>query len=285
MVGALPGLETYLPDTTVQALTPALVLAIPRSHLLERLQDDLNFAAHLYRASAVLLANQLEQLMGQFQCSALSFQQPQLREAVTVFAELQDSDLDWLTAAGRVQQVTANSVLVRCDRPIDALHILLDGAVALSAPDLKRNRLAHAFSAVEHAHPETEFARLSRGDMVGEMRFVNACAADITVKTLRESQVLSIPYWRLAAKLLHDPGFAARFYRVLAVLIANKQQAIVQQLGGSRLTQTQGQALTDSNGNDLSSQFLTQVALAEARFEWMLKRTRIQVGSGREHAW
>ncbi|GAB1542653.1 hypothetical protein NUACC21_53270 [Scytonema sp. NUACC21] len=276
MVGEIPFVDTYLPSTTVSALTKSLVLVIPRSQLLHKLQQDLSFAAHLYRASAVLLANRLEQMIHQLGHSTVVLSQPQLREALIVFAELDDSDIDWLIAAGRVQQLTANTVLIRRGRPIEALHILLDGAVALTEGEDEGNPLARVFSGLEDNQPlEREFARLSRGDILGETPFIEAQPPAVTVRALQDSRVLSIPRWRLAAKLLHDVAFAARFYRVLAVLLADKQQAIVQRLGYGRLSYSRGQSLENSYANELNSHFLSQVALAGARFEWMLKRIRI----------
>ncbi|MGI2908762.1 cyclic nucleotide-binding domain-containing protein [Tolypothrix sp. VBCCA 56010] len=276
MVGEIPFLETYLPSTTVCATSKSLVLAIERSHLLQKLQQDLNFAAHLTRASAVLLANRLELLMNQLGRSTVVLSQPQLREALIIFAELHDSDIDWLIAAGRVQQIAADTVLIRSGRPIEALHILLDGAIALNAAAENSNPLTRAFSNLENTEPsEQEFARLSRGDIIGETPFIEAQPPAVTVKALQNSRILSIPQWRLAAKLLHDVGFAVRFYRVLSVLLADKQQAIVQRLGYGRLTYSSGQSLEKSYANELNTHFLTQVALAGARFEWMLKRIGI----------
>lgn len=276
LVGEIPFLETYLPATSVRSIRRSKILTISRSRLLEKLNQDPSFAAHLYRASAVLLADRLEQMMQQLGQSTVVLSEPQLREALIVFAELHDSDIDWLIAAGRVHHLAADTVLIRRGRPIEALHILLDGAIALTTPEEDDNPLARAFSTLEDDPAiEREFARLSRGDIVGESPFVEARPPEVTVRALRDSQILSIPRWRLSAKLLHDVGFATRFYRVLAMLLADKQQAIVQRLGYGRVTYSQGQSLEDQFSNELSNHFLTQVALAGARFEWMLKRVRI----------
>lgn len=276
IVGEIPFLETYIPSTTTSTLTRSRILSIPRSRLLQKLEQDPSFAAHLYRASAVLLAHRLEQMINQLGRSTVVLSQPQLREALIVFAELQDSDIDWLIAAGRVHQVAAGTVLIRRNRPIEALHILLDGAIALTTSEEDGNPLATVFSNLENnPEIEREFARLSRGDMIGETPLIEAQALTVNVRAVRESQILSIPQWRLSAKLLHDIGFAARFYRVLAMLLADKQQAIVSRLGYGRLTYSQGQSLDSTYANELSSHFLTQMALAGARFEWMLKRVRI----------
>ncbi len=276
MVGEIPFMETYIPSTTVCATTKSLILTIPQEPLLHKLQQDVDFAAHLYRASAVLLANRLEQMMSQLGHSTVVLSKPQVREALIVFAELDDSDIDWLIAAGRVQQVAADTVLIQSSRPIEALHILLDGAVGLNSAETE-NPLAQAFSNLEDSQQplEQEFARLSRGDILGETPFIEVQPPPVTVKAVRDSRVLSIPRWRLAAKLLHDVGFAVRFYRVLAILLADKQAAIIQRLGYGRLTYSSGQSLSNSYANELNTHFLTQIALAGARFDWMLKRMGI----------
>lgn len=275
MVGELPFDDTYVSPTTVSAVKRSAILSIPRSRLLAHLNQDLSFAAHLHRAIAVLLAHRLEQMMHAVGRSTVVMSQPQLREALIVFAELQDSDIDWLIAAGKVHPVAAGTILIRQNRPIEALHILLDGAIALTTSE-DANPLATVFSNLEDNEGiEREFARLSRGDMVGETPLIEARSLTVNVRAVKESQVLSIPQWRLAAKLLHDIGFAARFYRVMAMLLADKQQAIVDRLGYGRLTYSQGESLDSTYANELSSHFLTQMALAGARFEWLLKRVRI----------
>ncbi len=275
IVGEIPFIEAYQPSTAVRALKKSLILSIPQQQLARKLQQDVSFAAHLYRASAILLADRLERIVNQLGNSTLVLAQPQLREILFIFAQLHDSDIDWLIAAGHVNRVAAGSVLIHAGRPAEALHILLDGKMTLSVFEDERNPLARAFSSLEGSEtPEREFARLSRGGIVGETPFVEARPPFVTVKALENSLVLSIPRWRLAAKLLHEVSFAARFYRVLAVLLADKQQAIVSRLGYGRLIYSTGQPL-DKNfkyENELSPDFLAQVALAGARFDWMLKR-------------
>ncbi|MCU0525601.1 MAG: cyclic nucleotide-binding domain-containing protein [Elainella sp. Prado103] len=298
--GIIPGVMSQTAVMAARTMTDCTLLAIDRSILAEKMTEDLGFAAHLYRASARLLAHQLQTLSDHMGIDPALLNQPQLREGLTVFAELQDSDLDWLIAVGQVQPLAAHQVLMRSGYPIDAFHVLLDGSVALSLPmttepeteDRSISRtgaflpwqgLSGQFlsSQALSGHPETaeaEIARLSRGEMLGEMGLLDADLPMVTVRALRDSQVLSIPRWRLAAKLLHDVGFASRFYRVLTILLAHKRQSLIQQyrqmLDGERVHAT-----------DLGGQFLTQVALAEARFEWLLNRLQTQQGAGREMQW
>lgn len=281
MVGVFPTLECAFPYVAASALTEVSVLALPRQELERKLQDDLDFAAHLYRVSAQTLAHRLEVMVQQLtQEGNPGLSRLQLKEASTVFAELQDQDLDWLIAVGQVQTLEPGATLQRQGRPVDALHILLAGAVGLTTdvfPAVSASALASAFSpAVDGGSPAAiaeEIARLSRGDLVGETVFLDAPPPAFGVQALRECQVLSIPRWRLESKLLYDAGFAARIYRILALLLANKQQLFFQQLG----------IVTESP--EIGSQLLNRLALAEARFEWMVKRIQSQVVSGRELQW
>lgn len=276
MVGEIPFMESYLPSTTVTAATKSSVLTISKTQLMQKLQQDQSFAAHLYRASAVLLANRLQQMMHNLGHSTIVLTRPQLREALTIFAQMHDRDIDWLITAGRVEQITTNSVLIRSGRPVEALYILLDGAVALNTAGGEDNLLAQAFTNLEDSPNqviEQELGRLSRGDIVGETLFIEVeRTLSVTVKALRDSRLLSIPRWRLAAKLLHDVGFAARFYRVLANILADKQHEIVQRLGYGRLTYSSGESLQKAFANELDNDCLADISLAGARFDWMLKK-------------
>ncbi len=269
-------MKSYLPSTTVTAATKSSVLTISKTQLMQKLQQDQSFAAHLYRASAVLLANRLQQMMHNLGHSTIVLTRPQLREALTIFAQMDDGDIDWLITAGRVEQITTNSVLIRSGRPVEALYILLDGAVALNTAGGEDNLLAQAFTNLEDSPNqviEKELGRLSRGDIVGETLFIEVEGTlSVTVKALRDSRLLSIPRWRLAAKLLHDVGFAARFYRVLANILADKQHEIVQRLGYGRLTYSSGESLQQSFANELDNDCLADISLAGARFDWMLKK-------------
>jgi bacteriocin-type transport-associated protein len=280
LVGELPFLDSYLASTSVQALRPSLILTIPQDQLMAKLQADVSFAAHFYRSVAILLADRLERIIQQVSNSTTVLCNPQLREILFIFAELHDSDIGWMISAGDAMRVPAGTVLIQGNRPVESLYILLDGKMAAMTCEDASNPLTRAFSNLDDSDesltPEREFAQLSRGDIMGETPFLEASPPAVTVKAIADSVVLSIPRWRLATKLLHDLGFASRFYRVLAILLADKQQGIISRLGYGRLTYSSGQSLDDSQlyESELSSNFLAQVTLAGTRFDWMMKQLR-----------
>lgn len=262
LAGALP-VEGYLPQSTVGVLTNATLLAVPAAAIAQKLQSDAEFAARLYRVVALLLRQQLTQWAAQLGYSLELLSQLQLKEASTVFAELIDSDLDWLAAVGQVETVKPDTAILSCGQPVDALHVLLAGAVGLQATETPTPLISQAF-APDPDRSEQEFARLSRGDLIGETGFLEPAPASFTAIALRESQLLTIPHWRLTARLLYAPDFAARLYRLLAILLANKQRVMLQKLG-----------LLNADA-ELDGQFVERMALAEARFDWLVKRLQTQ---------
>lgn len=279
LVGELSFMDSYLAPATVKALKTSVILTIPQSQLLKKLQQDSSFAAHYYRAIGILLADRLERIVRQVGYSTTVLCQPQLREILFIFSELHDSDIGWMIAAGRAVRIPAGTVLIQGNRPVEALYILMDGRMVAAVEENIGNPLARAFSTLEQRSStslEREFARLSQGDIVGENPFLEVAPPAVTIRAVEDSLVLTIPRSRLAAKLLEDEGFASRFYRVLAILLADKQQGVISRLGYGRLTYSKGQSLDDglTYQDELSSGFLAQVTLAGTKFDWMLKQIR-----------
>ena len=89
---------------------------------------------------------------------------------------------------------------------MDAVFILLEGKLAVWL----RSRRG----------PERELARLNAGEIVGEMSFVDARPPSATVKALEDSTVFALSKAILNRKLAADSGFAARFYRALAIYLS-----------------------------------------------------------------
>ncbi len=176
-----------------------------------------------------------------------------MRKALFFLGILSDSDIDWLITAGRRQPIPAGEVLIKEGSPVDAIYILLDGVLAVSAA----------------APGQVEIARLHAGEVVGEMSFVDSRPPSATVTAVEESMVLSIPRAQLTAKL-QDAGFAARFYRALAVFLADRLRTTVGSLGYAR----RELHVQPDEEEELDSDVLDGVAMAGARFDWLLQRLR-----------
>ncbi|NJK28333.1 MAG: cyclic nucleotide-binding domain-containing protein, partial [Coleofasciculaceae cyanobacterium SM2_3_26] len=59
VVGEMSFVDESPPSATVTTLTDALILAIPRKYLAQRLEEDIGFASRFYRAIAGLLSQRL----------------------------------------------------------------------------------------------------------------------------------------------------------------------------------------------------------------------------------
>lgn len=183
-----------------------------------------------------------------------------MRKVLFLFGQLNDDDVEWMLTAGTKRFVPAGGVLIQQGVPVDAVFILLEGTLAVW---LKSRR-----------GPERELARLSAGEIVGEMSFVDARPPSATVKALEDSIVFALPKTVLNRKLAADSGFAARFYRALAIYLSTTVRERHRDLGGSGT----GEALEEDEEDDvdeLDSNVLDGVYLAGERFDRMVKRVMV----------
>lgn len=158
--------------------------------------------------------------------------------------ELTNTDIDWMIAIGHQREIAAGSVLIADGKPNNSLHILLDGILSVTVSPPDNNPLTRAFAAIEGSEIlGREIARLSSGEVVGEIPFMGTRSTATTVKAVEKSLVMSITQQELAAKLQQDVGFASRFYRAIAILLSDRLQSTVNQFGRSNLAQ--GQPLRD----------------------------------------
>ncbi len=266
-------LSPQIPESnTIQALETTQLFSLRWEVLHSKLKTDIQFAAHFYQAAALLLAQRLQSI-------ATHIQAPAQRESVTVFSGLNDSDLAWLMTVGQIESITQDQVFSHPGKPADRLSIILDGAFVMHHVNDDRSPLVQTLSTTEAIAKNTigcELARLSKGDWIGDRIFVNAAPTNTLITAIRDTQLLSIPKWRITAKLIHDVEFASRFYQVIWTLLKRQYDLILQQFR---------QDETDEDEDITDAQLLDQVPLAEANFEWMLNQIQTQLGTGRTIQW
>ena len=172
-----------------------------------------------------------------------------MRKVLFLFGELNDLDVDWLIGNGSSERVRKGTVLVEEGRPIQALYIVLDGSfeVRVSGTD------------------KTPLGRMGPGEIFGEVSFVDSRPPTTTVQALTDATVFALPRDLLASKLKADAGFAARFYRALAMFLSHRLRILT-----LKFAETQ-----DARGLEpdtaLDQEVLSGVYLAGKRFERMLK--------------
>lgn len=178
-----------------------------------------------------------------------------MRKVLFILSELADADLEWMLRSGAKQIHPAGSVLIEEGKPLTVLYVLLDGRLSV--------RVGGAGG--------QEVAQLQSGEVLGELSFLDSRPPSATVTALNEVAVLSIPRSLLERKLDEDDGFAARFYRALGIFLASRLRRTMQRFGYES-----GQVLDDDveHEDELDPEVLQNVALAGARFDWMIQRLR-----------
>jgi CRP-like cAMP-binding protein len=136
-----------------------------------------------------------------------------MRKVLFILGQLNDSDVDWLAQHGTRLPLSDGQTIVQEGRSIDALFITLSGQFRVSLRDGQ------------------EVARLAAGEVVGEISFVDASPPGATVTAVGEASVLALPKPLLQQRLSADPPFAARFYRALAIFLADRLRATTHRLG------------------------------------------------------
>ncbi|MEY2977262.1 MAG: cyclic nucleotide-binding domain-containing protein [Prochlorotrichaceae cyanobacterium] len=129
-----------------------------------------------------------------------------------ILGALDEADVSWFRHHGKLQELPPDMDLICEGQELDTFYIVMAGALAV-------------------CHGEKELARLRVGEILGEMSFVDARSAAATVRTLEPSLILSVPQHRLSVQLQDNPGFAARFYRAIAMFLSSRLRSTVIQFG------------------------------------------------------
>jgi bacteriocin-type transport-associated protein len=177
-----------------------------------------------------------------------------MRKVLFILSELADADVDWMVRNGTKRTLDPGTVLIREGEPIDVLFVLLDGRLEVTLRAAGGRRLA----------------LLGSGEILGELSFLDSRPPSATVTALDRASVLSIPRATLNDKLENDPPFAARFYRALGVFLASRLRRSQSRLGYGEDARVERAEPDD----EIDPALLDGLALAGARFDWMLKRLR-----------
>jgi CRP/FNR family cyclic AMP-dependent transcriptional regulator len=95
IIGEMSFVDSRPPSATVKALSDSVVLAIPRSALLDKLQEDTDFASRFYHALAIFLADRLRGMVSLF-----GYGNERVPVEETNAVELDDTILDNVYLAG-----------------------------------------------------------------------------------------------------------------------------------------------------------------------------------------
>jgi len=174
-----------------------------------------------------------------------------MRKALQLMGNLDDLDIEWMAEHGVQQFIAAGTVLIQEGEAINSLYVVLDGRLSVRTAAMDGREIASLFS----------------GEIVGEISFVDSHPPTASVIALQDSRVLGIPREVLTDKLAKDKAFAARFYRALAVFLADRLRVTVGRLG-------YGSQQQDADPDQLDDSSMDEISLAALRFDDLLKRMK-----------
>ena len=169
-----------------------------------------------------------------------------MRKALYILGDLEDRDLIWLSRSGTVRSLAPGETLIRAGREVAELYFVTDGRLAVTTGSGEA------------------VAILSLGDVVGEMSFVEKRPPSATVAAIEESRVLAVPREAILAEFDRDKGFAARFYRALAVFLSDRLRSATANDPGAAGELDEAILDTVSQAGD---RFIRLVTLLEGRVE------------------
>lgn len=175
-----------------------------------------------------------------------------MRKVLHLMGILTEEDLEWLFAHGHVRFIPPGTTLIRQGEPVEAIFILLDGKLSVQKVDIN----------------DREVAVLYPGEIVGEISFVDTRAPSAAVVSAKESHVFAVEKDVLAAKLSRDVAFSARFYRALAMFLADRLRATTSHLG-------YGKWQEEADADEIDESRFDDISLAARRFDGLLQRLRV----------
>jgi CRP-like cAMP-binding protein len=172
-----------------------------------------------------------------------------VRKVLYVLGQLSDMDVEWIGRAGTRRYLRDGEIIVDEGQHIPSLYVLLSG------------RLVVEVAGVGQVMP------LQSGDIVGEMSFVDSAPTSATVKAQGEAMVLELHKQDVEAKIASDADFGLRFYRAIAMFLADRLRTVlhIKAAGGTTL----GSAAVQED--ELDEMLLDSVSLAGDRFDRLMR--------------
>jgi CRP/FNR family cyclic AMP-dependent transcriptional regulator len=174
-----------------------------------------------------------------------------MRKAMHLMGTLTDEDVEWIGKNGVTALTPSGATLISQGEPIEDVFILLEGKLSV------RTR----------GTGDREIAGLLAGEIVGEMSLVDSRPPSASVVAARDSQVLVLSRAALNRKLSADGAFAGRFYKGLAVLLADRLRKTTSNLG-------YGVWKEGEDPDELDDTMMDNASLGATRFDRLLKQQR-----------
>jgi CRP-like cAMP-binding protein/SAM-dependent methyltransferase len=135
--------------------------------------------------------------------------------ALDIFQQLRQEDIHWLLATAELKTISANGILVREDDPSETIFFIADGLFEVY---------------VYGGSGRLKVGQLGPGEIIGEISWLDRKPISATVRAVETSSVLALNIAALERKIAAEPGFAARLFRAIATLAAERLRTTTAQV-------------------------------------------------------
>ena len=133
-----------------------------------------------------------------------------MRTVLYIFGLLTDADVAWIARTGIRRRLRDGDVVIKQDIQNDSVIILLEGEFQITT------------------RSSGHIASIGVGEIVGEISLVDSAPPSATVTARGECLALFVDKKILMQKLERDIAFGCRFYRALALLLADRLRSTLQ---------------------------------------------------------
>lgn len=137
-----------------------------------------------------------------------------------LFKNLQPKDLDAISALGQTQSFMGGDTVFVRGESAKALYLIKHGSVKIQQST--------------KAGDNVDVATLASGSHFGEMPFVDNEPRSATAVAAEQTELVLIPYEKLAVYLKNNTDVAAVFYRDLSLYLAGRLRATTNDLSSAR---------------------------------------------------
>jgi CRP/FNR family transcriptional regulator, cyclic AMP receptor protein len=172
-----------------------------------------------------------------------------LKKVLYFLGVLDDQDIDWIVWNGERRSIAAGVRILEEGQPAEFLFFILSGEFSVTSGRRK-----------------TEVARVTAGEVLGEISFVDSRPASASVTATTASVVGAVPVPALDKKLGQDLAFAARFYKSIGVALADRLRA------QNLLDVSSGPVTAVADDTEVPPHVLDSISMAGTRFSNMQRR-------------
>ncbi|HEY7242613.1 MAG TPA: cyclic nucleotide-binding domain-containing protein [Xanthobacteraceae bacterium] len=173
-----------------------------------------------------------------------------MRKVLYIFGALTDADVETLVRIGTRRRLDDGEVVIREGEWADSVILLLNGEFLVTKQGMG------------------QIALLGAGEIVGEMSLVDSELPSATITARGRCLALFINKAILLQKLETNVGFGCRFYRAMAIFLADRLRATMQAPALSESSMAdEAPVLAD----ELDSGILDAVSNAGERFQRVLR--------------